>query len=179
LDRALKILNERPPYEDRNIKGLQKIQSEIVEKIKSSIDKSDEKNLCNFLDSVNLDEKSTKDSNCSIIPGHAWCSLKIYCRLKDDIKWLEEISKEHWDYRMKVVAISNEYRNMKDDLEESTSAEATRKSAIWSGFISVVGAPMLTMALSLFTPLLGIPIDKGSLVQLVSDAAAQYPLGLI
>jgi len=46
-------------------------------------------------------------------------------------------------------------------------------SVLWTGYVSVFIAPAIALAISLIAPLLRIPIDQGSLSQLISNAVSQ------
>lgn len=72
---------------------------------------------------------------------------------------------------------SEVYSKLKTMVEKWTELDSQDKTKMWANFITVFITPLLPLMLSVLAPWMGLPIDQGSLVKLVSDASSQYTFG--
>ncbi|HSD56825.1 MAG TPA: hypothetical protein VLB04_01485, partial [Methanotrichaceae archaeon] len=108
-------------------------------------------------------------------------SLSISRIIEDQITKASDKLNDRVNDPRKLIQKSQEpskaYKRLSKILDEWISIDEKSRPQMWSNFIAVLITPSLALLLSIAAPWMGIPVDQGTVVKIVSDAASQYTFG--
>ena len=139
-------------------------QEDWIADAKKIAEDEDKSNSLKYYDLIG---KIEKESKMGFLELNGNDSTTIVRKISSKI--IDELSHNH---NFRLLNSSDPFDALKKQVSDLKLVESNRTS-VWKGYVPILIAPTITIAISLIVPWMGIPIDQGNLSQMIIDAVSQ------